>query len=179
MTFQPFDIKYSPHTDASLNPVTGVVTITVAFHPNNTGGYNCRVYELAPPYTGAPVLKRDWKQGENGIIGPFGHGASVVLPTGALLTVVPVGIDSAANVTPAIQIEPGYSAPFVLGNTQALAATVAALAQHLSDVESVMHETQNETARVRALAESIATGAGLSEDDRKALDGLKRLMGIT
>jgi len=115
MTFTPFDTKYSPHTDLTMNPVTGVVTITVAFHPNNRGGYNCKVWEFAPPYTGAPTLKRDWKQGAGGVVGPFGHGASLVLPTGGLLTVVPVGIDSGDNVTPAMQIEDGYSPPYVLG----------------------------------------------------------------
>jgi len=57
MTFTPFDTKYSPHTDLTMNPVTGVVTITVAFHPNNRGGYNCKVWEFAAPYTGAPMFE--------------------------------------------------------------------------------------------------------------------------
>lgn len=178
MTFQPFDIQYSPHIDVTMNPATGVVSITVAHHPNNQGGYNCRVYDLAPPYTGRPVLTREWEQGKNNITGPFGHGASVVLPTGALLTATPVGINSANNVTPAIQIEPGYSAPYQLGgSTEALEQRLAALATHLADVEAVMHETQNETARVRALAESIG-GESLSAGDREALDRLRALLRI-
>ena len=173
MTFTPFANQYSPHTDVTLNPTTGVVTITVAHHPNNQGGYNCRVYELAPPYTGQPVQKREYTQGAPGQLGPFGHGASLVLPSGELLVVTPLGVDSGANVTPTIALEPGYAAPYALGgDTAALEQRLAALAQHLADVEAVMHETQNETARVRALAESIS-GAGLDAGDRAVLDYLK------
>lgn len=40
-----------------------------------------------------------------------------------------------------------------------LGARLAATTAHLADVEAVMHETQNETARVKALAESIAGGS--------------------
>lgn len=133
MSFQPFEIQYSPHTDLSIHPATGVVTITVAHHPNNRGGYNCRVYEFAPPYVGKPILKREWEQGKNGIVGPFGHGASIVLPTGARLTVVPVGLDSVNNVTPAFQIEPGYSAPYQLGGDVAdLLARIAQIEARLA-----------------------------------------------
>ena len=41
-------------------------------------------------------------------------------------------------------------------------ARLAATAAHLADVEAVMHETQNETARVKAYAEGIA-GGGLTD----------------
>lgn len=40
-----------------------------------------------------------------------------------------------------------------------LEARLAALASHTGDIEAVMHETQNETARVKAFAEGIAGGA--------------------
>jgi len=117
MTFTPFDTKQSSHIDLTMHPVTGVVEITIQFHPQNTGPYNCRVYELAPPWTGKPVLKRDYQQGQPGMIGPFGHGASLLLPNGALLIAVPLGIDGPDNVTPTTMIEPGFSAPYALGGT--------------------------------------------------------------
>lgn len=115
MPFTPFDTKQSSHMDMAMHPATGVVEITIQFHPNNTGPYNCRVYELAPPWTGKPVLKRDWQQGQPGMIGAFGHGASLLLPNGALLVGVPLGIDNSDNVTPTLLLEPGYAPPFALG----------------------------------------------------------------
>lgn len=123
MPFQPIAGKYSPHMDVSMHPVTGVVSITVAFHINR--GANCRLYELPPPYTGQPTLKRDWIQGQNNVLGPFGHGASLALPTGALLIAVPAGIDSAENVTPTIMIEPNFGPPFPLGGLGAKGETGA------------------------------------------------------
>jgi hypothetical protein len=115
MPFTPFDTQYSAHTDVTIHPATGVVTITVAFHPNNRGGYNCKIWELHPPYTGAPIMVRDWVQGQKGVsVGPFGHGASVALPTGGLLTVVPVASDS-SEVKPSIMIDGGLGAPYALG----------------------------------------------------------------
>lgn len=112
--FVPFDTQYSAHTDVSMpHPVTGAVYITVAFHPNNQGGYNCKIWELLPPYTGQPRLIRDWVQGQYSV-GPFGHGASVPLPTGALLTVVPVAAGS-AEVRPSLYVDPGVCPPYTLG----------------------------------------------------------------
>lgn len=108
--FIPFDTQYSAHTDLAIHPITGVVYITVAFHPNNQGGYNCRVWELPPPYTGQPKLIRDWVQGQYST-GPFGHGASIPLPTGALLTCVPVAGDT-AEVRPSLLIDAGVCPPF-------------------------------------------------------------------
>lgn len=101
--FVPFDTQYSAHTDVTIHPVTGVVTITVAFHPNNKGPYNCKVWELRPPYTDPPVEIRNYVQGVAST-GPFGHGASVALPTGGLLTVVPVAGDS-SEVEPSILVD--------------------------------------------------------------------------
>jgi hypothetical protein len=112
--FIPFDTKYSAHTDVTIHPTTGVVTITVAFHPNNHGGYNCKIWELDPPYTGAPRAVRDWVQGQASV-GPFGHGASVALPTGGVLTAVPVGFDSSSDVRPSILIDPDLGSPYQLG----------------------------------------------------------------
>ena len=111
--FVPFDTQYSAHTDVTIHPVTGVVTITVAFHPNNRGGYNCKIWELHPPYTGSPVFVRDWVQGQASV-GPFGHGASVALPTGGVLTVVPVAADS-SEVKPSIMIDAELGTPYPLG----------------------------------------------------------------
>lgn len=111
--FIAFDTQYSAHTDLAIHPVTGVVYITVAFHPNNQGGYNCRVWSLPPPYTGKPTLIRDWVQGQYSI-GPFGHGASIPLPTGALLTCVPVASDT-SDVKPSLLVDVGASPPYVLG----------------------------------------------------------------
>lgn len=102
--FVAFDGQYSAHTDLTMHPITGIVYITVAFHPNNSGGYNCRVWELPPPYTGQPKLIRDWVQGAPYTVGPFGHGASLPLPTGKLLTCVPVAGDS-AEVKPSLLID--------------------------------------------------------------------------
>jgi len=113
--FIPFDTQYSAHTDVTINPIDGVVTITVAFHPNNHGGYNCKVWELSPPYTGDPILARDWVQGVASV-GPFGHGASVALPTGDVLTVVPVGAES-DDVKPSILVDVGMSTPYPLIST--------------------------------------------------------------
>lgn len=121
--FVPFDSQYSAHTDVTINPIDGVVTITVAFHPNNRGGYNCKVWELSPPYTGAPVFVRDWVQGVASV-GPFGHGASVALPTGDVLTVVPVGADS-SEVAPSLLIDAGMGTPYPL--LGALLGRIAAL----------------------------------------------------
>lgn len=143
MPFTPIAGKYSPHMDVSMHPVTGIVSITVAFHIN--GGANCRLYELAPPYTGQPVLKRDWQQGQNGVLGPFGHGASLVLPNGALLLAVPAGLDGANNVTPTISIEPGFAPPYALGTggssgtvdprVDALTSQIGALGQQIAALE--------------------------------------------
>jgi len=107
--FIPFDTQYSAHTDVTINPTTGIVTIVVAFHPNNRGPYNCKEWALDPPYAGQPRFVREWVQGVASV-GPFGHGAAVALPTGAMLTCVPVAGDS-SEVKPSIHIEPNASAP--------------------------------------------------------------------
>lgn len=171
MPFTPIAGKYSPHMDVSMHPVTGIVSITVAFHIN--GGANCRLYELAPPYTGQPVLKRDWIQGQNNVLGPFGHGASLVLPTGALLVAVPAGLDGANNVTPTILLEPGYAPPFALGTggggtidprVDALALQIGALGQQITAIETALG--------------NIGTGGGLSAEESEALRRLKVWMGL-
>lgn len=169
MPFQPFANRYSPHADLTLNPSTGVVSITVAHHPENRGA-NCRVYELAPPYTGQPVLKREYKQGEPGQIGPFGHGASLVLPTGALLVAVPLGIESAANVPPTILIEPGYAAPYQLGG-DALAQANAAEIHRLQEIASMQQQ------RIVAIETALANVAqgGLSAEDAALLAWLRTM----
>lgn len=128
--FIAFDTQYSAHTDVTINPIDGVVTITVAFHPNNRGGYNCKVWELPPPYTAAPTLVRDWVQGAASV-GPFGHGASVALPTGDVLTVVPVGADS-SQVKPSILIDAGMGTPYPL--LIDLLDRIAALEQRLDSL---------------------------------------------
>jgi hypothetical protein len=142
MPFTPFDTQYSAHTDVTIHPVTGVVTITVAFHPNNRGGYNCKIWELHPPYTGEPVMVRDWVQGKKGVsVGPFGHGASVALPTGGLLTVVPVAADS-SEVKPSIMIDAGLGAPYALGGSgndprvDALVSQLGALGQQIAHLQA-------------------------------------------
>ena len=113
--FIPFDTQYSEHTDITIHPVTGVVYITVSFHPNNRGGYNCKLWELHPPYTGRPVEVRNWVQGRPNVsVGPFGHGHSIALPTGGVLTAVPVATDS-SEVEPSIMIDMGLGAPYQLG----------------------------------------------------------------
>ena len=115
--FVPFDTQYSAHTDVTIHPLTGVCYITVAFHPNNQGPFNCRIWTLAPPYTGAPVLIRDWTQGQYSV-GPFGYGATVPLPTGSLLTVVPVAGNS-MEVKPSLYVDAGASPSYPLGGTGA------------------------------------------------------------
>lgn len=113
--FVPFDTQYSPHTSVSIHPRTGVLTITVAFHPNNRGGYNCKIWELAPPYTEQPHEVKNYVQGQAGVsVGPFGHGASIPLPTGGVLTVVPVAGDAQDNVRPSILIDHSLGAPYSL-----------------------------------------------------------------
>ena len=115
--FVPFDTQYSAHTDVTIHPVTGVCYITVAFHPNNQGPFNLRVWQLNPPYTGMPVLIRDWIQGQYSV-GPFGYGAVLPLPNGALLTVVPVAGNS-IEVRPSILVEPNATPAYPLGGTGA------------------------------------------------------------
>jgi hypothetical protein len=121
--FVPFDTQYSAHTDVTIHPTTGVAYITVAFHPNNRGPYNCKIWELHPPYTGQPVEVRNWVQGRAGVsVGPFGHGASVALPTGGVLTVVPVAGES-NEVKPSILIDMALGAPYALGSAPAPAGS--------------------------------------------------------
>lgn len=110
--FTPFDTQYSAHTDVTIHPVTGVLSITVAFHPNNKGGYNCKLWELDPPYTNPPRFVREYVQGVASV-GPFGHGASIALPTGGVLTCVPVAGES-SEVKPSITIDPTLGQPYAL-----------------------------------------------------------------
>ena len=207
MPFTPIAGKYSPHIDLSMHPATGVVSITVAFHINR--GANCRLYELAPPYSGQPVLKRDWIQGQNDVLGPFGHGASLALPNGALLVAVPAGLDSAENVTPTILIEPGYSPPFALGGQggvgpagpkgdkgdpgvagkdglQGVQGVPGIPGTGGSTVEprvdalvSQVGALGQQLAHIETALGNIGTGEGLSEADQEALRRLKAWLGIT
>lgn len=199
MPFQPFAGRHSSHIDMSLHPTTGVVSITVAYHPDNRGGYNCRLYELAPPYTSAPVLKRDWQQGQNGVLGPFGHGASLMLPTGALLVAVPAGIDGPDAIMPTLLMEPNYSAPFTSGGPgpkgdkgdQGLQGIPGATGVPGKDgtngsgvdprvdalVSQIGAQGQQLTAIETALG-NIGTGEGLSQIDREALDWLAALRAV-
>lgn len=163
--FIPFDTQYSAHTDVTIHPVTGVAYITVAFHPNNTGPFNCRVWSLAPPYTEPPTLIRDWTQGQYSV-GPFGYGASVALPTGALLTVIPVAGND-PQVRPSILVDVGASPAYPLGGTtdprvDALTARVAVLEQQVASIETELG--------------TISQG-GLDTNDRKALDWVKDWLG--
>jgi len=114
--FKPFDIQYSNHIHLAMHPITGIVYITVAFHPNNAGGYNCKIWELRPPYTGEPTVFRDWVAGQYSD-GPFGYGASLPLPTGALLTAVPVTLDG--QVRPSLYVDPANLPAFALGGAGA------------------------------------------------------------
>ena len=119
MPFTPFEGPYSNHCDVTLNPGNGIAEITVTYRANNQGAYRCQLWELAPPYTGMPIIKRDWAQGPDyGVLGPFGYGASQVLPNGSLLVVIPAGLESANSVTPTFHIEPNFAAPYSLGGTQ-------------------------------------------------------------
>jgi hypothetical protein len=166
--FNPFDTQYSAHCDVTIHPGTGVAYITVAFHPNNAGGFNCRVWTLAPPYTGQPTLLRDWVQGQYSV-GPFGHGASAPLPTGALLTVVPVAGNS-NEVKPSILVDVGASPPYALGGgatdprVDALIVQFAALSQQVTEIETALGNIGQEP-------------GALDPADRKALDWIKRLLG--
>lgn len=168
--FVAFDSQYSAHTDLAMHPVTGVVYITVAFHPDNRGGYNCRIWELPPPYTGKPKLIRDWVQGQYSV-SPFGHGASIPLPNGALLTCVPVGAES-AEVKPSLYVDPGVAPVFALGGqgsandprVDALVSQLGALGQQITAIET-------------ALA-NIGQGGELSAEDVEALRRLKVWLGL-
>ncbi len=177
--FVPFDTQYSAHTDVTIHPVTGVAYITVAFHPNNQGGYNCKIWTLAPPYTGQPVLLRDWVQGTYSD-GPFGHGASVPLPNGALLTVVPVAGNS-AEVRPSLYVDPNVCPPYTLGGQgpagpQGVAGpkgdTGAQGAQGIPGPQGAQGQ--------QGIPGPAGSGGGaLAPSDRTALDRLKAWLGIT
>lgn len=182
--------------DMSLHPVTGVVTITVAYHPDNRGGYNCRVYELAPPYTGAPILKRDWQQGQNGVLGPFGHGASLMLPTGALLVAVPAGIDGPDAIMPTLLLEQNFGAPFVSGGQgpkgdqgpQGIPGATGAPGKDGTNgsgtdsrVDALVSQIGAQGLQLTAIETAlgnIGTGEGLSDVDREALDWLAALRAV-
>ena len=110
--FVPFDTQYSNHIHLAMHPTTGVVFITVAFHPNNTGPYNCKIWQLPPPYTEQPTVFRDWIQGQYSD-GPFGYGASLPLPNGALLTAVPVTLNG--QVRPSLYVDPAQLPSYPLG----------------------------------------------------------------
>jgi hypothetical protein len=74
--------------------------------------------------------------------------------------------------------EPGIDAPWGGPDLR-----LAALTQHLADVEAVMHATQDETARVKARLVEVETAlanvaqCGLDAGDRDALDRLRRMIG--
>ncbi len=140
--FIPFDTQYSNHIHLAMHPTTGVVFITVAFHPNNVGPYNCKIWQLAPPYTGQPTVFRDWIQGQYSD-GPFGYGASLPLPNGALLTAVPVSLDG--QVRPSLYIDPANLTPYALGGgssidprVDALVSQVAALTVRVANLEGAI-----------------------------------------
>lgn len=172
--FIAFDSQYSAHTDVTMHPVTGVVYITVAFHPDNRGPYNCRIWELRPPYTGKPTIIRDWVQGQYSV-SPFGHGASIPLPNGALLTVVPVGADS-AEVKPSLYVDLGVAPPFVMGGQGATGAPGPAGPQGVPGVPGPQG-----IAGPQGPPGTPGTGGGgdgLSAEDIEALRRLKAWLGI-
>ena len=172
--FVPFDTQYSAHTHVSNpHPITGVVYITVAFHPNNSGGYNCKIWELRPPYTGQPILLRDWVQGTYSQ-GPFGHGASVPLPNGALLTVVPVAGND-ADVKPSLYVDPNVCPPYALGGGAGAPGPVGP--QGATGAQGPQGVPGPVGPQGPAGAPGTGGGGALSPEDRALLDRLKAWIG--
>lgn len=170
-TFTPFEGPYSNHCDITLNPGTGVAEITVTYRANNAGAYRCQLFELAPPYTGKPLIKRDWAQGPDyGVNGPFGYGASQVLPNGALLVAIPAGLENANSVTPTIYMEPNYAAPYALGTGSADPALTPRVAQ----LEQTAAAQAAEIAELRTMLGNL-TGGVLSPADVQAIEWVKSL----
>ncbi len=170
MPFTPFEGPYSNHCDVTLNPGNGIAEITVTYRANNQGAYRCQLWELSPPYTGVPIIKRDWAQGPDyGVLGPFGYGASQVLPNGSLLVVIPAGLESANSVTPTILIEPNFAAPYPLGGGSSTDPRVDALVSQVAAL----------TVRVTNLEVAIGgeKGTALTPEQARVLDYLVSVVG--
>jgi len=115
MPFIPFAGPYVNHIGSCIHPVDSTIYLAVTFHPNGQGPYNLQIWEHKVPYSAAPILVRNWEQGQPESPGPFGYCSLECLPNGALYIAAAGGVASASSIVPAFRIEPNMCAPFTPG----------------------------------------------------------------